>query len=231
MTDGNTYGGDFCSPDEHQITTLGTGYIANFISKGAVEESGATLTNRRIYFSGTTFMFNEKGQLFSIKEQKIVNVRDITGVGYKIFSPIQYIIAGVTSLILGAIVMMMTMEEVRQGWGAHGATIRISSIGGWSMGAGAIFLIVCIFLYFNYRKTLLSIEYAGGNISYDARWLDSGEQDVFIRNIHLAKDALYSMSATEQGFYSDMICENCGGKTKAGSKFCSKCGGEIIEKS
>jgi hypothetical protein len=57
-------------------------------------------------------------------------------------------------------------------------------------------------MYSIYRKTLLTIEYAGGNIAFDARWLQAKEQDTFIRNIHLAKDKLVSMTAVEQGFVS-----------------------------
>ena len=34
MADGSAYGGQFCSPDERSITTLGTGYVANFLSSG-----------------------------------------------------------------------------------------------------------------------------------------------------------------------------------------------------
>ncbi|MCL2405922.1 MAG: hypothetical protein FWC92_10310 [Defluviitaleaceae bacterium] len=203
MSTNNTYGGKFCNPDERQITTIGTGYIANFISGGSAERAGATLTNKRIYFSGNAFSFNDKGQLTSIKEQKIVNVRDVTGVGYKLFSPVQYVVWAVIALISGIVGMALTMDEVRQGggWGTPATTTQeISTIGGWSIGLGIVIFIVLLVVFFAYRKTLLSIEYAGGNIAFDARWLQSGEQDTFIRNIHLAKDKLYSMAATEQGF-------------------------------
>ncbi|MCL2217358.1 MAG: hypothetical protein FWB91_10115 [Defluviitaleaceae bacterium] len=212
MEKGNTYGGTFCSPDEHQITTIGTGYIANFLTSIAsgtgvvVEQAGATLTNKRIYFSGNAFSFNDKGQLTSTKEQKIVNVRDVTGVGYKLFSPIQYVIWAVTVLVLGIMGMALTMEEVWYGggWGMPATTSQqVSTIGGWSIGLGIAFAAVFIVMFYIYRKTLLSIEYAGGNIAFDAKLLQSGEQDTFIRNIHLAKDKLYSMAAVEQGFVSD----------------------------
>ena len=54
--------------------------------------------------------------------------------------------------------------------------------------------------YFLKIRTLLSIEYAGGNIAFDAKLLAMNEQDNFIRNIHLAKDKLYSKAASDQGF-------------------------------
>jgi len=182
MANSNTYGGQFCSPDEWQITTLGSGYIANFLSGGGADKAGATLTNKRIYFSGNTFTFNDKGQLSSIKEQKIVNVRDVTGVGYKQHSPIQYIIYGAIALVLG---------------------VLLSELTSLALMLGLVISIAFFAVFFLGRKTLLSVEYAGGNISFDARWLQSNEQDVFIRNIHLAKDNLYSTAAVAQGFVSD----------------------------
>ena len=202
MATSSNYGGKFCSPDERQITTIGSGYIANFLSGGEVEKAGATLTNKRVYFSGTIFSFNDKGHLSSIKEQKIVNVRDITGTGYKQYSPIQYVVWAVIALISGIMAMALTMNEVSQGWGQP-PTQEVSTIGGWGIGLGIIAFVVLLAIFFAYRKTLFSIEYAGGNIAFDARWLQSDEQDIFIRNIHLAKDKLYSMVASEQGFVSD----------------------------
>ncbi|MCL2197607.1 MAG: hypothetical protein FWB80_01670 [Defluviitaleaceae bacterium] len=95
MTNSSKYGGEFCSPDEKQITVFGTGYMANFLTGGAVESVGATLTNKRIYFSGSVFTFDAGGDLASTKERKIVNIRDVTGVGYRLYDPLKYIIYAV----------------------------------------------------------------------------------------------------------------------------------------
>jgi hypothetical protein len=188
------YGGKFCSPNERQITTLGTGYIANFISGGSAEKAGATLTNKRIYFSGNTFSFNDKGQLTSIKAQKIVNVRDVTGVGYTMFSPIQYIIYAVVALVVGVAAFAGTgSTDLRGVWSS-------ADLGFMALGIGAAVAIICIVYFNSLRKSLLCIEYAGGNIAFEVRWFKPDEQDNFIRNIHLAKDKLYSRAAVEQGF-------------------------------
>ena len=189
----NTYGGKFCSPDERQIATIGTSYIANFLSGGGAKQAGATLTNRRIYFSGKVFSFNDNGHLSSVKQRKIVNVRDVTGVGYIQYNPIQYLVWGFAVLIFGIMVFALTGTSTWQGW-------EPSPLGIGGLVTGMQVSICLIVLFFLYRKTLLSIEYAGGNIAFDARWLQSNEEDTFIRNIHLAKDKLYSVAAVEQGF-------------------------------
>lgn len=180
---GNVYGGEFCSPTEKQITTLGTGYVANFISSGGLGRSGATLTNKRVYFSGNAFTFNDKGSLVETKEQKIVNVRDVTGAGYKQYNPTHYIIKAAIAFVLGLAFDLTFLDSFGIGSG-------IGVLAG--IGFGVMFHI--------YRKTLLSVEYAGGNISFDVRLFQPHEQDTFIRNIHLAKDKLYSRTAVEQGF-------------------------------
>jgi predicted Zn-ribbon and HTH transcriptional regulator len=194
MTTGNRYSGTFCSPDEKQITTLGTGYVANFLSAGEVEASGATLTNKRIYFSGKSFMLSGDGKLSSAKERKIVAVRDITGVGYKQFDPIHYIVSAVLALIAGFGLFGMTGSTDWYGdW-------QYTEVGLLSVVIGVAVAVVLVTQYFMKRRLLMNIEYAGGNIAYDVSWFQTGEQDIFIRNIHLAKDKIYSRAAAEQGF-------------------------------
>jgi len=203
MSGFNTYGGFFFSHDERQITTLGTGYIANFLAGGGATQAGATLTNKRIYFSGNVFSFNDKGHLSSVKQRKVVCVRDVTGVGYIKYSPIQYLIWGFMALIAGIVLIAATLEERRISSGWQTRTVYEPSVlGGISLAIGIVSFILLLILFLIYRKTLLTIEYAGGNIAFNVRWLNQQEQDVFIRNIHLAKDKLYSTAAGDQGYRS-----------------------------
>ena len=183
MENSNVYGGKFCSPNEQQITTLGTGFIANFISGEGAESAGATLTNKRVYFSGKAYSL-DGGKLASVKHQKIVNVRDITGAGYALYKPVHLLVIAVIALILGLIGFSLEL---------FGAEVLL--------GTGGIICAIAFGVsYFLKIKTLLSIEYAGGNIAFDAKLLAMNEQDNFIRNIHLAKDKLYSTAASAQGF-------------------------------
>ena len=101
MEQNSAYSGKFCDPNELQISTIGTGYIANFISVGEAQRAGATLTNKRIYFTGKVFTLDGKGGLSSIKQRKIVNVRDVTGTGYILYNPLYLLICGIASFVLG----------------------------------------------------------------------------------------------------------------------------------
>ena len=223
MANGNVYGGRFCSPDEKAICTIGSGYVTNFLSNGSAGRAGATLTDKRIYFSGTVFMMNVKGGLTFVKQRKIVNVRDVTGVGHIDYSPISVLLVGMLILVAGVISFLSG--------DAMDGVLRVLGGGGIVVG------IVGIIAYISACKTLLSIEYAGGNIAFDLRWLTGGESDIFISNIHLAKDKLYSMSAVAQGFITEAgmdeyatddeyecFCIHCGETVAEDATFCGKCG-------
>jgi len=181
----NVYGGQFCSPDERQISTIGTGYLANYVSGSGSKRAGATLTNKRVYFSGKVFTFVGR-RLSLLSRRQIVNTRDITGTGYDFYRPIRYIILAIFFLIAGLI----------------GSASTDFDDGGVFLVVGAVLFIVFLIIYFNKRLTLMFIEYAGGNIAFNVKWIQKHEQDDFMRNIHLAKDNLYSKSAEAQGFIS-----------------------------
>jgi len=191
MNNSSKYGGTFFAPDEHQICTIGTGYLANTISGAGNKRAGATLTNKRVYFSGSVYSLNNKGRFVSLRQRKVVNTRDITGTGYVFYRPLHYIWWSVLSVILGIILSIFMSATT----GDDGASIMF-------MALGFILFIVFLVMYFIKRMTLLCVEYAGGNIAFDVRWIQQHEQDDFIRNIHLAKDNIYRKAAVEQGFVS-----------------------------
>jgi len=183
----STYGGTFYAPDERAVATIGTGYLANFIATRSTRRAGATLTNKRIYFSGEIFFFNGRGGISSTKQQEVVNVRDVTGTGYVLYRPLSILLMGILAILVAIFLFIANS-------GADGA-MGIAAVSAVVIGIALVdsFYISC--------KTLLSIKYAGGAIAFDVRWLNQHEQDNFIRDIHLVKDKCYSNAAAEQGFH------------------------------
>lgn len=197
MNNSSKYGGTFFAPDEHQICTIGTGYLANTLSGAGNKRAGATLTNKRVYFSGSVYSLNNKGRFVSINQRKIVNNRDITGTGYVFYRPLHYVWWSILSIVLGFFGSAYLGNQT----GNDEASVL-------SFVIGIILFVVFLILYFIKRMTLLCVEYAGGNIAFDVRWIQKHEQDDFIRNIHLTKDNVYSKSAVEQGFVSNIDDED-----------------------
>jgi hypothetical protein len=196
----NAYGGVFCSPGERQVCTIGTGYISNYVSGGGASHAGATLTNKRIYFSGSVFRQNANGNFVNVSRRQIVNVRDVTGTGYDFYRPLYLIVCAVIFGIFSALSFM---------GGVDGEEVLLLLSAVFFVAA-----VICVISYFVKRLTLLAIEYAGGNIAFDVRWIQKHEQDDFIRNIHLVKDKIYSNTAEEQGFsnaVSSAVSQNSAG--------------------
>ena len=215
MVNTNKYAGQFIANDEYEVCSIGSGFIANYIAGGKVTRMGAALTNKRIYFSGVIFVKNAKGRPIKIDQRKIVNVRDITGTGYEYYNPIWYLIAAIISFFVPILFGALLEELARAPSTMFSAitpasTYHLGMLGGGGNGMmdvmfGAIFFLfipplIFVLLWYFKRKTLFVIEYAGGNIAFDVRWIQLHEQDNFMANIHLVKDALYSTSAQAQGF-------------------------------
>ena len=216
MPNSNVYGGQFFNNDEHEICSIGTGYVANFVSGGDASRAGATLTNKRIYFSGSIFTIKDDGEPVQLKQRKVVNTRDITGTGYLFYNPIKWLGYAIIAVVVG-IGSAFTMD----GNIAIGGLLL-----GLVVGGG------CAAAWYTHRMTLFVIEYAGGSIAFDVRWVQAHEQDDFLRNIHLSKDALYGVSAAAQGFVSVSAnttakCPHCGEIARKSTGFCRKCGGAI----
>ncbi|MCL2198071.1 MAG: hypothetical protein FWB80_04030 [Defluviitaleaceae bacterium] len=225
MTGGNIYGGKFFSKNEQEICSIGTGYVANFVSGGGADRAGATLTNKRVYFSGSTFFIDAKGDPVQLKQRKVINTCDITGTSYLFFNPINYVIfAAIT--VLGGISSVLFF-----GGAASLIGLVVSLVVAGIMGVK----------YYLGRLTLISIEYAGGSIAFDVRWIQPHEQDNFIRNVHLAKDAIHgaltvakppsqSTNPVPPKAAAQSSCPHCGEiirKSAVTPGFCRKCGGEL----
>jgi len=239
MPNSTKHGGQFFSNDEQEICTIGSGYVANMlggndgvfadITGGRAARGGATLTNKRIYFSGAVFTLKENGDPVLLKQRKIVNTRDITGTGYIFYNPIKYLVYAIIAAVVAFIGLIFGFANLDGGWDGVNpvavATILLM-VGVLLLGAffGAMW-------YFK-RMTLFALEYAGGCIAFNVRWIQSHEPDNFLRNIHLAKDALYGTSAAAQGYVATSAnvgvrCPHCGETARKNSGFCPKCGGAM----
>lgn len=71
----------FVSSNEQYITSLGDGYLKNFLTTGSIGRCVAVLSNKRIYLRGNIIDYNNS-KLERINVEKIVNVEDVTGTGF-----------------------------------------------------------------------------------------------------------------------------------------------------
>ena len=80
-SDKNKFSQYFVSRDETYISSLGNGYIANFLAKGSLSKGFAVITNKRVYFRGSCYSGQGKSFVKS-NEERTVDIKDVTGSGF-----------------------------------------------------------------------------------------------------------------------------------------------------
>lgn len=99
----------FMSPNEKFIVALGNSYIENFISSGITEKGFAVVSDKRVYFQGTSYNViqrnNGKNKLVKVNKSRTVNLDDVTGVGVDSSKNILWKILEYLSCIVVAIIV------------------------------------------------------------------------------------------------------------------------------
>ncbi len=187
----------FMSPNEKLVTTLGNNYLENYLYNGSIKKGSAVVSDKRAYFYGTsyTISYNNKGNPNATRmaRSQVVDLKDVTGTGFIRIVNIGYAIAALISVLLLPFILMF-MSSVTYGYSSYG----YSSYGYSSRSEGTtaiallvIWGIIFIFLMYNYyasKHTLISIQYAGGEIAFDVKWFSGQEINNFHQQLRLAKD-------------------------------------------
>ncbi len=176
----------FVNTDEEPLAALGNGYLQNLASYGLFSKGNSVLSNRRVYFNGRTFYkgTGKKGW-GSVRQSKIVEIDDVNGTEFTLYSPIGLLITGIVCCVISflAIIVFAIM-----GMGDSFYSGNISSAGITYMSAVLLIGMINIITYLIKRKTFFSINYAGGSIGFPISWLGMETIRDFQRQLHLAKD-------------------------------------------
>lgn len=165
----------FIEPDEQLQGTLGNGYLENILHK-KVKKCHALLTDRRVYLQGTFFSGSGKSLQEDLME-KIVDLEDITGTGFRYSKPLG-ILSVLITYIVSMIVSMIAVYISRIG---HGGVPE--AVAGFVIAS-----LITIVRYLKNRKTDFIIEYAGGFIRFDATIIGLSNVRDFQKQIRRAKD-------------------------------------------
>lgn len=164
----------FVNKNERLISTLGNSYIQNFISTGILSKGFSFITDKRVYFQGKSYnvFYNNSGNPKIVKNSRsqIVDLKDVTGTEIKHYNPIHYLIIAIVFFIG----LIFTLSFGRNFYIFGYYIIPI--------------ILAYVFLYFKNKISLISIQYAGGEIAFDIRWFSQNEIDNFQKQLRLAKD-------------------------------------------
>ena len=180
----------FMNPNEKLITTLGNSYVQNFLNNGQIQKGFAIVSDKRCYFQGTSYDVvygnNGRKKLNKTNRSRAVDLKDITGTGIDYISNIILKYIGIAMAVLAFFFTLLIIYRLI-------VTISLGHfyIDKLTLTCGLVFLILSVifyYLYFKSKSSIISIQYAGGEIAFDIKWFSQQEIDDFQRQLRLAKD-------------------------------------------
>ena len=185
----------FVSRDEKYITSLGNGYIMNYLVNKSTKKGFAFITDKRVYFKGSC-LSGTGNDFVQTNEERTVDIKNITGSGFihrkrigllfAIYFSIIICVAGIIAcLYLSAnqfTEFMSFNHSENFGW----LELGLTSLG--ILGTVILGIIANTMCYLTSQQTLFRIEYAGGNIAFDVSFYAKAEIDDFQKQLRRAKD-------------------------------------------
>jgi small-conductance mechanosensitive channel len=171
----------FVDANEKVISTLGSNYIRNFLSTGSLENGFCTVTDKRVYFRGKCY--TKSGNNYkSTKEEKIVDLEDVTGTGFTFLKNFGLRILAILYTIW-AVILTLLMASGYFDVGIFFSLALLPTIALWV-------------LFFLLNVKIFEISFAGGTIAFKASSYNENEVNNFRRALHLAKDNYKEASNT-----------------------------------
>lgn len=157
----------FVDQSESIVSTIGTNYLQNFFSGGAVEKGVGVLTQKRFYYKGKNFSGAGKDTK-SATEEGIVSIEDITFTKFTHFRHTGFLVFAVLLTLVGMVLMMTPAAPI----------------------SFAILIAALPFyiLYFVKRESMFLVAFPGGGFAFDIHWYPISDIQDFQRQLHLLKD-------------------------------------------
>lgn len=94
----------FMNPKEKLVVTLGNTYIENFFNTGWIQKGFAVVSDKRVYFQGTSYDVlyknNGKRKVVTTRKSRTVDLKDVTGTGFEQTSRTGYLVVGIIMMII-----------------------------------------------------------------------------------------------------------------------------------
>lgn len=153
--------------NEKIISVLGNNFLQTFISTGTLGKGFAILSDKRIYFKGLC-LTRFGSRWVSSKEERAVNIEDITGTGFTLINQIYWLILAAVLIFNGVCMIFGDMGP----------------LGLLSILLGFLFIGV----YFVTKQTIFEINYPGGSIAFNLKLIKKTEAEEFQKKVMLMKD-------------------------------------------
>ncbi len=175
----------FVDSNEKQIATLGGSYLKNFLTTGSLDKGFCAVSDKRVYFRGKCY-HKVGGHYKSTKEERTVDLKDITGTGFSNTRHFGLLILSVIYSIWAIVFSITTISDINRcyerGW-EHDVPINQLLL-----VLDLIPLLVLWILYFILKFKVFEISYAGGKIAFKASNYSEEEVQTFQKQLRMAKD-------------------------------------------
>lgn len=101
----------FLSPNEKMVTVLGNSYFQNFLKMGTIDhidQGYVIVSDMRVYFRGTSYNIVDD-EIIQLKQSQVVDLQDVTGVGFDSFVDKHWIFNGIIKFLIGLTIMCMPL--------------------------------------------------------------------------------------------------------------------------
>lgn len=165
---------------ENVIAILGKNYAQNYLDTGNISNGFVILSNERVYFKGSC-MYKVNGKYHSSDEERVLDLKDVTGTGFETINPIHLLWTAIGIWILTFFYWISPLSTKGQQFDL------IFCIG---LVVGAVFA----FRYITHKSTIFRIDYAGGNIAFDLVFASQNEAENFNKALRNAKNNIQPQS-------------------------------------
>lgn len=191
----------FMHPKEKLVTTLGNTYIQNYLKDGSVKNGFSVVSDKRVYFQGTTYEMvtknNGKKKVIKTRKSRTVDLQDVTGTGFDSHSNVLALVIAILLWIAGLILWIAMLVSIlsEPSYMQYEALDRVNHVGLGDIGLFVVLLLLCsvpgmiaFTVYLYSRMNLIAIQFAGGEIAFNISWFPEKEIADFQKLLRLAKD-------------------------------------------
>lgn len=180
----------FVNKSEKLIAILGNTYMQNYFANGTITKGFSFISDKRVYFKGQSFNVyynnNGKPKVAKSKRSQVVDLKDVTGTEIKSISNMEFIFYAIMDAIAWVCFILyyyLKFESVP------------SDVAGYNFFFITL-LVLFLYLYKKSQLSLISIQYAGGEIAFNIHWFSQNEIDDFQKMLRLAKDKVVDTTNT-----------------------------------
>lgn len=188
----------FLNSKERFVCSLGNNYLQNFLAGGGLQKGFAVLSDKRVYFKGDCFV--RSGKRFSKStEERVVDVKDITGSGFISTNPIWALIVSIYFIVNTFIALLISIPSISLFANSEDLGIMFLPV-----LFGVVISGIFYYIYISKKHNFFQIQYAGGVIAFETKWYGVNEAQKFQKALRLAKDS-YEQAKEESNNQTNIV--------------------------